>query len=710
MQSTWNALLEGMLSPTLWPPQTSCYDFQPQETNEERSVAETSKWSLKSFSDGSRIQHVNTGNEILDEGVATSSRRSVFTVEDDGWFLQTIATELSCEGADIQEAKIPEVNTRDQELDVESFISSPSVQRPSTVQRRLHNTAADQEPSLGESSSFPGAETPHASMEDEGSEGDCDTSSPRVLKPKKWLLKKMMMNTYTVEDSSSAECSSTDEDDTMHNISSIEDEVWDSPPTPSSARNIDGEEAGRGQLAPDWFSSVHLGEGRATKKIGDVIRCVEYASEVEERFPELLVGLVNKILTGLQNTTEGVGNRDSQDLPPEETAQIVRTLLERVAQVTPEKTCWESLCSPQSCLQGVALLVRALLQTPSSTVARLKAYLASLFSLDKDPEQHSLAEVAFFVELLLKDKDFAALEKTWTLLVAWLVHPSQNIRYLSERGLLQIYGKLKAAKKPQDFSAGILGGLRTSSLEATLGVLAFMERLRHCPSEHQATVNAVLAALCRPLFHHEEAKIRRAAMKTHLDLLQHRHHHHEGTEENITTLIAVLMHVEDEDLEVAQAAKDNLSLLAEALLWHLEGRLLARDSYSLQELLHKIAKRLIRQLGTEDAVEMEAINILGFFRSEQPSVRRTAALLIGHLVHKKGSILTEGNIETFHAALESLLGDHDPEVGTVACKTEKILKKAFSLHSRHGLRAAVRRLWAGCKKKRHPPEYGDLST
>ncbi|XP_053124672.1 uncharacterized protein LOC128333313 isoform X10 [Hemicordylus capensis] len=666
--------------------------------------------SQKSFSDGSRIQHVNTGNEILDEGVATSSRRSVFTVEDDGWFLQTIATELSCEGADIQEAEIPEVNTRDQELDVESFISSPSVQRPSTVQRRLHNTAADQEPSLGESSSFPGAETPHASVEDEGSEGDCDTSSPRVLKPKKWLIKKMMMNTYTVEDSSSAECSSTDEDDTMHEISSIEDEVWDSPPTPSSARNIDGEEAGRGQLAPDWFSSVHLEEGRATKKIGDVIRSVEYASEVEERFPELLVGLVNKILTGLQNTTKEVGNRDSQDLPPEETAQIVRTLLERVAQVTPEKTCWESLCSPQSCLQGVALLVRALLQTPSSTVARLKAYLASVFSLDKDPEQHSPAEVAFFVELLLKDKDFAALEKTWTLLVAWLVHPSQNIRYLSERGLLQIYGKLKAAKKPQDFSAGILGGLRTSSLEATLGVLAFMERLRHCPSEHQATVNAVLAALCRPLFHHEEAKIRRAAMRTHLDLLQHRHHHHEGTEENITTLIAVLMHVEDEDLEVAQAAKDNLSLLAEALLWHLEGRLLARDSYSLQELLHKIAKRLIRQLGTEDAVEMEATNILGFFRSEQPSVRRTAALLIGHLVHKKGSILTEGNIETFHAALESLLGDHDPEVGRVACKTEKIVKKAFSLHSRHGLRAAVRRLWAGCKKKRHPPEYGDLST
>ncbi|XP_053123243.1 uncharacterized protein LOC128332677 isoform X2 [Hemicordylus capensis] len=256
------------------------------------------------------------------------------------------------------------------------------------------------------------------------------------------------------------------------------------------------------------------------------------------------------------------------------------------------------------------------------------------------------------------------------LLVAWLVHPSQNICYLSERGLLHIYGKLKAAKKPQDFSAGILGGLRTSSLEATLGVLAFMERLRHCPSEHQATVNAALAALCRPLFHHEEAKIRRAAMRTHLDLLQHCHHHHEGTEENITTLIAVLMHVEDEDLEVVQ----------------------------------------IRQLGTEDAVEMEATKILGFFRSEQPSVRRTAALLIGHLVHKKGSILTEGNIETFHAALESLLGDHDPEVGRVACKTEKIVKKAFSLHSRHGLRAAVRRLWAGCKKKRHPPEYGDLST
>ncbi|XP_053164909.1 uncharacterized protein LOC128350515 [Hemicordylus capensis] len=505
-------LLRGVSSLDGATPVAPLSDFQPQEINEERSVTETSKWSLKSFLDSSRIQHVNSGNGILDEAVASSSQRS--SPGDDRW--EVPGWPFPCRSL--------ESSTRGPE---QPFLPPLSFTE----------------------SSFPGAETPQASVEDEGSEGDCDTSSPRVPKPKKWLIKRLL-HTDMVEDSSLAECSSTDEDDTMYDVSSIEDEVWDSPPAPSSARNIDGEEEGRGQLAPDWFSSVHLGEGRATKKIGDVIRCVEYASEVEERFPELLVGLVNKILTSLQNTTEGVRNWESQDLPPEETSQIVRTLLERVAQVTQEKTCWESLCSPQSCLQGVALLVRALLQTPSSTVARLKEYLASLFSLDKDPEQLSLAEVAFFVELLLKDKDFGALEKTWMLLVAWLVHPSQNIRYLSERGLLQIYGKLKAAKKPQDFSAGILGGLRTSSLEATLGVLAFMEWLRHCPSEHQATVNAVLAALCRPLFHHEEAKIRRAAMKTYLDLLQHRHHHHEGTEENITTLIAVLMHVEDEDLEV----------------------------------------------------------------------------------------------------------------------------------------------------------------
>ncbi|XP_053164931.1 uncharacterized protein LOC128350547 [Hemicordylus capensis] len=108
-------------------------DFQPQEINEQRSVTETSKWSLKSFSDGSRIQHVKSGNGILDEAVASSSQRSVFTVEDDGWFLQTIATAWSCEGADIEEAEIPEVNTRDQELDVESFISSHSSSGTSKV-------------------------------------------------------------------------------------------------------------------------------------------------------------------------------------------------------------------------------------------------------------------------------------------------------------------------------------------------------------------------------------------------------------------------------------------------------------------------------------------------------------------------------------------------------------------------------------------------
>ncbi|XP_053112111.1 uncharacterized protein LOC128327360 isoform X2 [Hemicordylus capensis] len=247
-------LLRGVGSLDGATPVAPLSDFQPQEINEECSVTETSKWSLKSFSDGSRIQHVNNGNGILDEAVASSSQRSVFRVEDDGWFLQTIATEWSCEGADIEEAEIPEVNTRDQELDVESFISSQSVQRPSTVQRRLHNTADDEEPSLGESSSFPGAETPQASVKDEGSEGDCDTSSPRVSQIKR------LLHTEVVEDSSSAECSSMDEDDTMYDVSSIEDEVWDSPPAPSSARNIDGKEEGRGQLQPQIGSSRSIWE------------------------------------------------------------------------------------------------------------------------------------------------------------------------------------------------------------------------------------------------------------------------------------------------------------------------------------------------------------------------------------------------------------------------------------------------------------------
>ncbi|KAM6474059.1 uncharacterized protein PHA67_006661 [Liasis olivaceus] len=166
----------------------------------------------------------------------------------------------------------------------------------------------------------------------------------------------------------------------------------------------------------------------------------------------------------------------------------------------------------------------------------------------------------------------------------------------------------------------------------------------------------------------EAAIVRWAALKQIWPLQQH-WKDLEGTT-TIHTLVAVLMHVEDVEEKVAEAAKDTLRHLAEALRWHLGGTLLARGTYSLQELLHQIAKRLIRFPMSEGQLELEVLTCLSYCKSKQASVRRTAAMFIGHLLHQNGSLLTGGTVPIYLAYMDRLLGDQDPAVRRVAYVTK----------------------------------------
>ncbi|XP_063152697.1 uncharacterized protein LOC134492461 [Candoia aspera] len=346
---------------------------------------------------------------------------------------------------------------------------------------------------------------------------------------------------------------------------------------------------------------------RAMRLIRRIVRSEECPVMLEAWFPEVLLCLVDTIITGTrQQNTSGQGG---DHLPLEETVDTIQVLLARVAHLTLEESCREMLCRPSCCLQGVAMLVTALTETSPSATCSLQRHLSSVLEKE-EAKEHSAAVVAFFVELLANYKSQAPMEKTWKLLMAWMEHRSQTMM------------------SPEELCHAILGGLSSDSSTITLEFLGLAEQLGlQTEGEVWTPLNASLAAQYHSLFHHEAVTIRRAALKHIWPLLQHRKDL-EGIAA-IHTLIAVLMHVEDVEEEVAKAAKLTLRHLAQALHWHLGGTLLAGGTYSLQELLHKITKRLIRFPIPESQLEMEVFTCLWYFKSKQASVRRMAAMFIG---------------------------------------------------------------------------------
>ncbi|XP_063149116.1 uncharacterized protein LOC134490155 [Candoia aspera] len=185
---------------------------------------------------------------------------------------------------------------------------------------------------------------------------------------------------------------------------------------------------------------------RATRLIGRIVRSEECPMVLEAWFPEVLLCLVDTIMTGARQQNTSAQGADH--LPPEEMVDTIQVLLARVAHLTLEESCREMLCRPSCCLQGMATLVTALTETSPSATCALQRHLSSVLEKE-EAKEHLAAVVAFFVELLANYKSQAPLEKIWKLLMAWLEHPSQTIRQLSRKGLLHLCKNYKVVSGPR---------------------------------------------------------------------------------------------------------------------------------------------------------------------------------------------------------------------------------------------------------------------
>ncbi|XP_062837743.1 uncharacterized protein LOC107982948 [Anolis carolinensis] len=180
----------------------------------------------------------------------------------------------------------------------------------------------------------------------------------------------------------------------------------------------------------------------------------------------------------------------------------------------------------------------------------------------------------------------------------------------------------------QELLDRVLGGMQSPHTNITVEFLDLAGRLEPLLyMEDQALAKVHLTARCRLHFHHEVAKIWKAALECSQYFLWRPVHPLEERQ-TIHGLLAVLVHVEDEDEDGAKIARETLKEAAEVLQWRLKDSVLAEDTISLQELLHKISKRLIQHCSPRRELEEQVYGFLHFFKSQRPSAKKAAAMLL----------------------------------------------------------------------------------
>ncbi|KAF7236602.1 Maestro heat-like repeat-containing protein family member 7, partial [Varanus komodoensis] len=286
---------------------------------------------------------------------------------------------------------------------------------------------------------------------------------------------------------------------------------------------------------------------------------------------------------------------------------------------------WAMLQSAGELLQGATLLARAMLHFSCPETTRILDFLFS--QLGKGSETLKPTTIAFFVELLhCQEIEQLPAEQLCESLAAWTRSPSPDVRSLGLRalGILAIHpDKVEDVKALMPTLLASLeeadGGVLREGLTAVQNLLKFMQR----------SDVVSLAEKLLPLFNNVDAKARCVSIALFAELpnVVKKKERYLIQEQVTQSLVPLLLHLQDEEPEVAKACQEALARCFRFLGWALPKKVGSKKAWHDHP---QIAETLCRQIAWKvKAIPAVLLQCLDHLQCPQVSIRRAAAIFIG---------------------------------------------------------------------------------
>ncbi|XP_077787056.1 uncharacterized protein LOC114589747 [Podarcis muralis] len=201
----------------------------------------------------------------------------------------------------------------------------------------------------------------------------------------------------------------------------------------------------------------------------------------------------------------------------------------------------------------------------------------------------------------------------------------------------------------------------------------------------------------------EEASVRASAIE-HLGLLRgwardQRLPITTTEEEAIHELVVVLIHLEDEDLEVAKAARRALSHLAPEVKWWARS-----NKFSLHFALHQAAKHLSKTF-SKGILRSAALSCTQPSANSLPAVSRVAALLLGHLAFRDASFIHKQDMASYGTWLEEMQQHEEEELRQTGRSCLNIMQRAYRHRKKGRVQRFLRRLLHCVHREPYPQDF-----
>ncbi|XP_020375085.1 maestro heat-like repeat-containing protein family member 1 [Rhincodon typus] len=343
---------------------------------------------------------------------------------------------------------------------------------------------------------------------------------------------------------------------------------------------------------------------------------------------------------------------------------------------------WDHIKSPEKHREGVMLLASAIATCAVphliSIVEQLIPFLANVH------EKHRITAAAFFAELLNHSVTLE-LSLTDTLvasLLRSLIDTSPTVQCLALKGL----GNVAASQKVEKYSAKLLSTMvamihkysKSNSL-ITIEAMSSIEKiLGQLQGNFADPILVDVALTIEALFEHKQDQLRTSAFKVlekiirvakvqpDAVLMEHLH----------STLICLLLHLNDNSQEVRKVCKSVLSLIglimaSEGLSKMLQELSLEDTTLDYETYLSDISKHISREL--PDKVIFYITSCAAFFKNSQPEIRENAVTLIVLLMYNVAPDYSMLSIDPICEEINILLSDPVKSVRLKAAKAVQYL-------------------------------------
>ncbi|XP_070607708.1 maestro heat-like repeat-containing protein family member 7 [Erythrolamprus reginae] len=334
---------------------------------------------------------------------------------------------------------------------------------------------------------------------------------------------------------------------------------------------------------------------------------------------------------------------------------------------------WTMLRCSRDLLQGSTLLARAMLHFSCPEIIRVLDLLFSVLS--KNTETHKPTIIAVFVELLhYQDIDQFPSEQIFDSLEEWTQNPSPDVRSLAMRalGILAIHpDKVEDVKVLMPTLLGSLEerdhGIILEAITALQNILKFMQR----------SDIVTLAEKLLPLFSATDAKVRSSAIGLFAELpsLVKKKEKYLIQEQVNQSLVPLLLHLQDEELEVAKGCQDALLRCFRFLGWSLPKKVGSKKAWHDHPL---IPESLCRQISWKvKSIPAVLLQCLDHLQCPQVAIRRAATVFIGCVAQSADPVaITEENKDLMFISLSKLKHDSDPSVRVAAMEAMQMIQDA----------------------------------